>query len=81
MPRLEETLSNLKLTLEAIAAGPINIQELANKTGLNYNAASRWAEALERLGFITKTLEPGPPRQALLKITQKGECILKCLNQ
>lgn len=81
MPKLEEILINLKLTLQAIATGPINIQELAQKAGLNYNSASRWAEALEQQGFITKTLEPGPPRQVLLKITPKGECLPKCLTQ
>ncbi len=61
--------------------GSMNQTHLAELTGSNKNKISRYIEALVHRGLIEKVIDPGPPRQALVKLTNHGKCIVACLKK
>ena len=55
-----------------------SIREIGKQLGWNYQKANNIAKALENLGFIRMELTSGPPRRYVVKLTEKGECLLTC---
>ena len=55
-----------------------SIREIGMKLEWGYERANKMAKALESLGFIKLELEQGPPRRYVVKLTEKGKCILTC---
>ena len=78
---LEETLDRILIILKAIKDQPLSQSDLARKTAINYNTLRRLIEVLENKKLVTKTIDPGPPRQVIIKPTPKGQCIIQCLTQ
>ena len=80
MPTLEEVLDGVIVILKILLEKPLNQTEIAMKTGMNKNRIGRMIEALAQRGLVEKTVDPGPPRQTIIKLTLQGECLAKCLT-
>lgn len=61
--------------------GPMNQTRLAELTGSNKNKIARYVEALASRGLIEKTIDPGPPRQAIVSLSERGRCVISCLEE
>ncbi len=61
--------------------GPMNQTRLAELTGSNKNKISRYVEALAKRGLVDKKLDPGPPRQTQIVLSDKGRCVISCLKE
>ncbi len=82
MPAVGEEWDFIILLLKTIAReGPLNQTRLAQLTGTNKNKIGRYVEALRVRGLIEKRVDPGPPRQTLIELTEQGKCILSCLEK
>ena len=55
-----------------------SISEIADEIGIQHRTASNYAKLLYELGFVNIKYE-GP--RLLVKITEKGLCIVKCLEK
>jgi len=62
-------------------SGPVNQAKLAQLTGSNKNKIGRYVEALAARGLVEKRLDPGPPRQTVIALTRRGECVLSCVEE
>ena len=81
MPGVGSELDFIILILRTLnEKGPLNQARLAELTGANKNKVGRYVEALARRGLIEKKLDPGPPRQTVITLTEAGLCLLKCLE-
>jgi len=61
-------------------SGPVNQTQLAQLVGAHKNKIGRYVEALAARGLVEKRLEPGPPRQTVVSLTKRGECIVSCIK-
>ena len=57
-----------------------SVLEIGNALGWNYPKTRNVAKALEEAGLIKLELYHGVPRKFIVRVTRKGECILKCIG-
>lgn len=57
------------------------LKEIEEKTGLAYKTVLKMMDDLEELGFIERTIDSSTPPRYIIKISKKGECIIKCLSK
>ena len=80
MPLVEETFDRIVLILKTIREhGSLSQADLARKTGINYNTVVNLVDALVARGLLDKKIDPGPPRRAIIVLTEKGGCLVECL--
>jgi len=84
MVRIDETLEScfmfLKKVKELEDQEP-SILEIGKALGWNYPKTNNIAKALEKMGFIELQLYMGLPRKFIVKLTEKGRCILECISE
>ena len=79
--KLEETILKTLKTIQLLSTKPMNITELSQHLRQSYPATLNLIDALERTGLIKKEVNPGPPRQIIIKLTKLSQCLAKCLNE
>ena len=57
-----------------------SVLEVGTALGWNYPKTRNVAKALEEAGLIKLELYRGIPRKYIVRVTHKGECILKCID-
>ena len=81
MPDIAEILDFTHNILKTLyREGPLNQAQLAQKLAANKNRLYRFIQILEQRGLIIKTVDPGPPRQTIIRLTPQGQCLAKCLT-
>ena len=71
-----EKVFDVLRTLLAIEQREPGMLELKAATGLNYRTVQKYVKALENLGLVI--VEP-TDRKNVVKLTEKGRCLAKCL--
>lgn len=83
MVRIDETLEScfqfLRKAKELEDQQP-SILEIGKALGWNYPKTNNIAKALEKMGFIELELYQGLPRKFIVKLTEKGKCLLECIS-
>jgi len=57
-----------------------SVLEIGNALGWNYPKTRNVAKALEEAGLIKLELYQGMPRKFIVRLTEKGECIISCIS-
>lgn len=85
--RQDDALAPLGLTraaviaLEALAAGPLNQERLADAVHVQSQTLGRVLLRLEGTGHITRTRQPGDRRQFKVELTEEGTAALDAARQ
>ena len=71
-----EQVFNIIRVLLALEGQQVGITELRDVTKLNFRTVQKYVHALEKLGIVV--VEP-QERKNVIRLTDKGKCLAKCL--
>jgi len=81
MPGIESVIRNVFECLKVINdLEEPSVNEVANTLKWSYLKTRTFMKALENTGLIKMKWIPGPPQRFIITLTEKGKCILNCVE-
>ena len=81
MQLIEDSWRRMLAILEALADGELSIYAIADKIGERRQTVSNYVAFMARMGLLTVRLEKTSPPRKMVRLTEKGRCLLSCMTK